>query len=146
MAAVRWLGSRPLGRRSPDWSGSLLLSIVCPNILTQVTSPRRRWPPLPFDVRMSVQRLDADPENHEGWCRSWVVIEGGRMRIGLAGTGRIGAFHAATLAALDDVREVVVTDALPETAQRLADQHGYGFAADLDELLGRVDALVIATS
>ncbi|GAA4357410.1 Gfo/Idh/MocA family protein [Angustibacter luteus] len=68
------------------------------------------------------------------------------MRIGLAGTGRIGAFHASTLAALDAVDEVVVTDALPETAQRLASEHGYRFAADLDELLGQVDALVIATS
>src|SRR4051794_5801516 len=68
------------------------------------------------------------------------------MRIGLAGTGRIGAFHASTLAALDVVSEVVVTDALPGTAQRLATEHGYGFAADLDELLGQVDALVIATS
>ena len=68
------------------------------------------------------------------------------MRIGLAGTGRIGAFHASTLAALDAVTEVVVTDALPETAQQLASEHGYRFAADLDELLGQVDALVIATS
>ena len=68
------------------------------------------------------------------------------MRIGLAGTGRIGAFHASTLAALDEVTEVVVTDALPGTAQRLAGEHGYRFASDLDELLGQVDALVIATS
>ncbi|WP_426565035.1 Gfo/Idh/MocA family protein [Angustibacter sp. McL0619] len=68
------------------------------------------------------------------------------MRIGLAGTGRIGAFHASTLAALDKVDEVVVADALPETAKRLASEHGYRFAADLDELLAQVDALVIATS
>ena len=33
------------------------------------------------------------------------------MRIGLAGVGRIGAFHAETLAALDSVNELVVTDA-----------------------------------
>ena len=32
------------------------------------------------------------------------------MRIGLIGLGRIGAFHADTLAALDPVDELVVTD------------------------------------
>ena len=32
------------------------------------------------------------------------------MRIGLIGLGRIGAFHADTLAALDGVDELVVTD------------------------------------
>jgi myo-inositol 2-dehydrogenase/D-chiro-inositol 1-dehydrogenase len=68
------------------------------------------------------------------------------MRIGLAGTGRIGAFHASTLAALDHVDEVVVTDALPEAAQRLATEAGYRFAPDLDSLLSQVDGLVITTS
>jgi myo-inositol 2-dehydrogenase/D-chiro-inositol 1-dehydrogenase len=68
------------------------------------------------------------------------------MRIGLAGTGRIGAFHASTLAALDEVEQVVVTDVFPESAARLAEDRGYGLAADLDDLLSRVDGLVITTS
>jgi myo-inositol 2-dehydrogenase/D-chiro-inositol 1-dehydrogenase len=68
------------------------------------------------------------------------------MRIGLAGAGRIGAFHASTLAALGDVEQVVVTDAFPETATRLAEEKGYEFSPDLDDLLSRVDALVITTS
>jgi myo-inositol 2-dehydrogenase / D-chiro-inositol 1-dehydrogenase len=68
------------------------------------------------------------------------------MRIGLAGVGRIGAFHASTLAGLDEVEQVVVADALPDAAGRLAQQQGFGFAADLDELLTRVDGLVVATS
>ncbi len=68
------------------------------------------------------------------------------MRIGLAGAGRIGAFHAATLAALDQVEQVVVTDVFPDTAERLAADAGYEFAADLDDLLGRVDGLVVTTS
>ena len=42
------------------------------------------------------------------------------MRIGLAGAGRIGAFHASTLAALDEVEQVVLTDAVPEGAARCA--------------------------
>jgi myo-inositol 2-dehydrogenase/D-chiro-inositol 1-dehydrogenase len=68
------------------------------------------------------------------------------MRIGLAGTGRIGAFHASTLAALEQVEQVVVTDAFPDAARRVADEAGYDFAPDLDNLLGMVDALVITTS
>lgn len=68
------------------------------------------------------------------------------MRIGLAGAGRIGAFHAATLAALDEVEEVVVTDVVPTGAARLAEEHGYGFAPDVDDLLSRIDGLVITTS
>jgi myo-inositol 2-dehydrogenase / D-chiro-inositol 1-dehydrogenase len=68
------------------------------------------------------------------------------MRVGLAGAGRIGAFHASTLAGLADVDAVVVTDALPEAAARLADDNGYDLAANLDDLLSRVDALVVTTS
>jgi myo-inositol 2-dehydrogenase/D-chiro-inositol 1-dehydrogenase len=68
------------------------------------------------------------------------------MRIGLAGAGRIGAFHASTLAALDEVEQVVLTDAVPEGAARLAGDNGYEFSPDLDDLLSRVDALVITTS
>ena len=33
------------------------------------------------------------------------------MRIGLVGTGRIGGFHASTPSALEDVVQVVVTEA-----------------------------------
>jgi myo-inositol 2-dehydrogenase / D-chiro-inositol 1-dehydrogenase len=68
------------------------------------------------------------------------------MRIGLAGTGRIGAFHASTLAALDEVEQVTVTDVVPQSAARLAEDGGYGLAADLDDLLSQVDGLVITTS
>jgi myo-inositol 2-dehydrogenase/D-chiro-inositol 1-dehydrogenase len=68
------------------------------------------------------------------------------MRIGLAGAGRIGAFHASTLAALEDVDQVVLTDARPTEASRLASEHGYEFSPDLDDLLSRVDALVVTTS
>lgn len=68
------------------------------------------------------------------------------MRIGVAGAGRIGAFHATTLDALDQVDEVVVTDTFPETAARLAAGYGYSVATDFDDLLSRVDGVVIATS
>lgn len=67
------------------------------------------------------------------------------MRIGLAGAGRIGAFHASTLAGLEDVDQVVVADAIPTVASALAEQNGYEFAAELDDLLSRVDGLVITS-
>jgi myo-inositol 2-dehydrogenase/D-chiro-inositol 1-dehydrogenase len=68
------------------------------------------------------------------------------MRIGLVGAGRIGAFHASTLASLDQVEEVVVTDTFPEPGERLAMEAGCAFVPDLDALLDRVDGLVITTS
>ena len=68
------------------------------------------------------------------------------MRIGLAGAGRIGAFHATTLSGLDEVDEVVVTDVVPEAATRLGAEGGYSVAADLQQLLGQVDALVVTSS
>ena len=42
------------------------------------------------------------------------------MRIGIIGLGRIGAFHAGNLAALDAVDELVVTDAVPGVAEAVA--------------------------
>jgi len=68
------------------------------------------------------------------------------MRIGIAGAGRIGAFHALTLGAVAGVEQVVVTDAVPGQAALVAEEQGHQFSPDLDDLLGRVDALVIATS
>jgi myo-inositol 2-dehydrogenase/D-chiro-inositol 1-dehydrogenase len=68
------------------------------------------------------------------------------MRIGLAGVGRIGGFHAGTLARLDRVEELVLTDARPEAATRLAGERGYEVAADFDDLLSRVDGVVITSS
>ena len=69
------------------------------------------------------------------------------MRIGLAGVGRIGAFHAATLMGLDAVDEVVVADANVAAARQVAEELGLGFSADTDALLeAGIDGLVIATA
>ena len=69
------------------------------------------------------------------------------MRIGLAGTGRIGAFHASTLKGLDAVDEVVLADVDGEAARRVAEELGLAHAADTDELLvSGIDGLVIATA
>ncbi|MDI5972195.1 Gfo/Idh/MocA family oxidoreductase [Streptomyces sp. SL13] len=67
------------------------------------------------------------------------------MRIGLIGTGRIGAFHAETLAGLPAVTGVVVHDADERSARAVGDRIGATRAADLDGLLGSgVDGVVIA--
>ncbi|HEY0803961.1 MAG TPA: Gfo/Idh/MocA family oxidoreductase, partial [Pseudonocardiaceae bacterium] len=66
------------------------------------------------------------------------------MRLGLAGTGRIGAFHAETLRQLADV---VVADADPVRARQTADKLGVGFAADVDTLFSSgLDGIVIAAA
>ena len=69
------------------------------------------------------------------------------MRIGLAGVGRIGAFHAETLRDLPDVDEVVVADLDADAARAVADKLEVGFAASPAELLASgVDGFVIATA
>jgi myo-inositol 2-dehydrogenase / D-chiro-inositol 1-dehydrogenase len=69
------------------------------------------------------------------------------MRIGLIGVGRIGAFHAQTLAGLPAVDELIVTDAVPDLARRVAERLGAGVAPEpADVLAARVDGVVIASS
>ncbi|BBB00937.1 putative oxidoreductase [Actinacidiphila reveromycinica] len=68
------------------------------------------------------------------------------MRIGLLGAGRIGAFHAGTLAAHPDVAELLVADADPARSERVAAGHG-GRALTVDALFAaRPDAVVVATA
>jgi len=69
------------------------------------------------------------------------------MRIGLAGVGRIGAFHTSTLTGLDAVDEVVVADLDAALAERVAAEQGLQHAPDIDTLLGSgLDAFVITTA
>jgi myo-inositol 2-dehydrogenase/D-chiro-inositol 1-dehydrogenase len=75
------------------------------------------------------------------------------MRIGLLGAGRIGAFHAGTLAAHPAVTELVVADADPVRAREVAARLD-ATALPVDRLLGGrpggagapVDAVVIASA
>jgi myo-inositol 2-dehydrogenase / D-chiro-inositol 1-dehydrogenase len=68
------------------------------------------------------------------------------MDIGVIGVGRIGAFHAATLADLPPVDRVVIADADVARAAALAAERGYEQASSVDDLLGKVEAVVIASS
>lgn len=69
------------------------------------------------------------------------------MRIGLAGAGRIGAFHAMTLDALPVVESLVVADAEAGRARDLADRLGAVAADSVDALFtSGLDGLVVAAS
>jgi predicted dehydrogenase len=59
--------------------------------------------------------------------------------------GYLGRFHAQKYAAIPDCQLVAVADAQPEAAQRVATELGTLAVADYRELIGRVDAVSIAT-
>lgn len=76
------------------------------------------------------------------------------MRLGLIGLGRIGAFHARTLAGLDAVDSLVVTDAVAATIARVAGElRAEGTRAEIETaesaaklLAAGVDGVVIAAA
>jgi myo-inositol 2-dehydrogenase/D-chiro-inositol 1-dehydrogenase len=69
------------------------------------------------------------------------------MRIGLAGVGRIGAFHAETLLGVDDVDELVVSDLDVTAARVVADRLGVEAADSPQAMLASgLDGFVIATA
>jgi myo-inositol 2-dehydrogenase/D-chiro-inositol 1-dehydrogenase len=67
------------------------------------------------------------------------------LHVGLVGLGRIGAFHAETLRALEGVATLTLADADPARAAALAAKLAAGTAATPEGLVESVDALVIAT-
>jgi myo-inositol 2-dehydrogenase/D-chiro-inositol 1-dehydrogenase len=69
------------------------------------------------------------------------------MRLGLIGLGRIGAFHARTLADLDTVHSLVVTDALPAVTKEVAERVGAEPVDSVAELLAAgVDGVLVAAA
>ncbi|MEU9922990.1 Gfo/Idh/MocA family oxidoreductase [Streptomyces griseoluteus] len=69
------------------------------------------------------------------------------MRIGILGLGRIGAFHAETLSALDAVTSLVVADPVADAAKTAAERYGAQVADSPEALLAAgVDGLVIAAA
>lgn len=67
------------------------------------------------------------------------------MRIGLIGAGRIGRIHAETLSANPDVEPLIIADYDAGLAGKLAARSGAEAVESIDELFGRVDAVVIAS-
>ncbi|MFJ9537335.1 Gfo/Idh/MocA family oxidoreductase [Streptomyces sp. NPDC101225] len=69
------------------------------------------------------------------------------MRMGILGLGRIGAFHAETLSALDAVESLVLTDPFADAAKSAAERFG-GEVVDSPEALlaAGVDGIVVAAA
>ncbi|GGS32266.1 Gfo/Idh/MocA family oxidoreductase [Streptomyces griseoviridis] len=69
------------------------------------------------------------------------------MRIGILGLGRIGAFHAETLAGLGAVESLVVSDPAAGLARAVAERYGALVADSPEEVLAAgVDGLVVAAA
>jgi predicted dehydrogenase len=67
------------------------------------------------------------------------------IRAAVIGVGYLGRFHAQKYAGIPGCQLVAVADAQLETAQRVASELGTLAVADYRELIGRVDAVSIAT-
>ena len=68
------------------------------------------------------------------------------MRVGVIGVGRIGVEHARMLAAAADIDSITVADADGDRAEKVAADLGVGSEARVEDLLGAVDAVVIAAA
>lgn len=68
------------------------------------------------------------------------------MQVGLIGAGRIGTLHAGVLRALDSVDDLLITDLDTSRAEGLSDQLRAEHIDSPDDLFGKVDAVVIASS
>lgn len=66
------------------------------------------------------------------------------LRIAVIGAGRLGGFHAQKLAALPGVNLVAVADPLESQRQRVAAECRTRAVADWRQLLGSIDAAVVA--
>jgi len=67
------------------------------------------------------------------------------LRCAVIGVGHLGKWHAAKYAQLPDTELVAVVDSNAATAQEIASQHGCDAVLDHRNLLGKVDAVSIAT-
>ena len=68
-----------------------------------------------------------------------------RTRIAVIGVGHLGQHHARILAAMPEVDLVAVVDKKPERAAEIAETRGTAPLTDASTLMGRVDAVIIAT-
>jgi predicted dehydrogenase len=68
-----------------------------------------------------------------------------KLRLAVIGAGRLGGFHAQKLAKRDDVELVAIVDTVESSRQRVASECGAKPLADYAELIGQVDAAVVAT-
>jgi predicted dehydrogenase len=68
-----------------------------------------------------------------------------KLKIAVIGAGRLGGFHAQKLAKMPEEDLAAIVDPLPANRQRVAAECRCPALADYRDLLGRIDAAVIAT-
>ncbi len=68
-----------------------------------------------------------------------------KLKTAVIGVGYLGKFHADKYASLDSCELVAVVDADAEVAKTIADKHGIEALTDYKSLLGKVDAVSIAS-
>ena len=68
----------------------------------------------------------------------------GEIRVAVIGCGHLGKIHARLLAGRKDCQLVGVVDPVNEAAREVAGAHGCEAFADPQDLVGRVDAAVVA--
>jgi predicted dehydrogenase len=66
------------------------------------------------------------------------------LRVAVIGVGHLGRHHARILSSLEGVRLTAVVDTRPERASEVAAASGTAGLADARELVGKVDAVVVA--
>lgn len=66
------------------------------------------------------------------------------IRIGVVGTGALGRHHTRIAGGLPGAERVGIHDLNPDTAQRVAAEHGARVFDSLDALAGEIDAAVLA--
>ncbi|HVY60292.1 MAG TPA: Gfo/Idh/MocA family oxidoreductase [Planctomycetota bacterium] len=69
----------------------------------------------------------------------------GKLRVGVVGVGHLGQHHARIYAGLDDVELVGVADKSAKRAEEVAARHGVPFYGEPTDLIGRADAVSVAT-
>jgi predicted dehydrogenase len=68
-----------------------------------------------------------------------------RIRTAVVGAGKMGSIHAKVYSQLPESELVAVVDVDPAKAAQLAEKHGCLACTDCAEILGKVDAVTIAT-
>jgi predicted dehydrogenase len=68
-----------------------------------------------------------------------------KIRVGLIGAGNMGSNHARVLSNIQDVEFIGVTDINHMIGSQLADRYNTDFFHSVDELLTRIDCVIIAT-
>jgi myo-inositol 2-dehydrogenase/D-chiro-inositol 1-dehydrogenase len=92
-----------------------------------------------------MERSKRKLERSKGPTEHLLPSQGPFMRVGVAGVGRIGSFHAAVLSRHPGVARVLVADPDHARAERVARDIGGEVSPSVEAMLGTVDAFLITT-